>query len=85
MPTPNRSRTTPDPGTRNQHLPCEEKFAGLLKTIAENTGSEIHCMIISEPWMIGDTHEEIIESVSRQAGSNLGLRIVRREAWMMNN
>jgi hypothetical protein len=64
--------------------PYEEKFAGLIKLITENNGSKIECIIISEPWVIGDKHEEMIESLSLLAGTDLALHIVQREISVMN-
>ena len=65
--------------TRNQSAPYEQKFAGLIKAIAENKNTGIQNVIITEPWVIGDTYAEVIESLSRLAGSNLALLIVQRE------
>lgn len=71
--------------TRNQDLPYEEKFAGLLKAIVESKTGRIKFLLISEPWVIGDTYEEVIESLSRLAGTDLSLLVVQRESRSMNN
>lgn len=76
---------TRSPETRNQNLPYEEKFTGLIKLIAENKGTGTKVLMVSEPWVIGDTYGEIIESLSRLAGTNLSLLIVQREIRLTNN
>jgi hypothetical protein len=74
-----------DPSTRNRAAPYEQKFAGLVKAIAQQKPGDIQFLIISEPWVIGDTYEEVVESLSRLAGSNLALCIVQREIRLTNN
>ena len=71
--------------TRHQVAPYEQKFSVLIKAIAENESGPVQQLLIMEPWVIGDTYEEIVESLSRLAGSNLNLAIVRRETPVTNN
>ena len=74
-----------DPKTRHQVAPYEQKFAVLLKAISENKTGPVQNLLIMEPWVIGDTYEEVIESLSRLAGTNLALAIARREIRVINN
>ena len=74
-----------DPKTRNQAAPYEQKFDGLIRAIAQNKGSKIRFLLISEPWVIGDTYEEVIESLSRLAGSDLALLVIQRKRNVRNN
>ncbi len=74
------------PETRNQRAAYEVKFAGFIKTIAQaKTAGDNCCICIAQPWVIGDTYEEIIESLSRFAGTKVGLQIVGRESIPKNN
>jgi len=41
--------------------------------------------MVMEPWVIGDTYEEVIESLSQLAESNLALVVVRRDVPVINN
>jgi hypothetical protein len=61
-----------------QNIPYEQKFAAFIKTIDQAKASNADFIVIVEPWVIGDTHDEIIESLSRLAAANMPLRIVRR-------
>ncbi len=58
--------------------PYAKKFAGFIKKIvqAKTTGCDV--MLVTEPWVIGDTYDEVIESLSRLAESRIGLLIVER-------
>jgi hypothetical protein len=71
--------------TRNTDAPYEKKFEGLIKAIAENKGGGMKFLIVSEPWVIGDTYDEIIESLARLAGTNFSLLIAQREVRLTNN
>ena len=74
-----------DPKTRHQVAPYEQKFAVLLKAISENKTDPVQSLMIMEPWVIGDTYEELIESLSQLAESNLALVVVRRDVPVINN
>ena len=63
---------------QNQNIPYEQKFAGFIKTIAQAQSAGAEYIIICEPWVIGDTYEEVIESLSRLAGTKIALQIVER-------
>lgn len=64
--------------TKGVDLPYEEKFAEFLKAIADAKGQKVDVIIIAQPWVIGDTYEELMESLSRLAGTGLGLCIAKR-------
>jgi hypothetical protein len=67
------------PETRNQNVPYEEKFAGFIRAIEKGKGPGIQLLIIAQPWVIGDTRDELIESLSRLAEAKLALCIAKRE------
>ena len=83
--TPKSITYTRDSKTRNQNASYEEKFADLIKAISENKAAPAQQLLIREPWVIGDTYEELIESLSRLAGTKLTLAIVRRDVPITNN
>jgi hypothetical protein len=69
----------------NRNAPYAMKFAVLIDLIAQarKDGSEV--MVIAEPWVIGDTHDEIIESLSRLGGTKIGLIILHRQRSALHN
>ena len=73
------------PETRNQDTPYELKFKGWIKSVAEAKATEAQFIIITYPWVIGDTYEEIIESLSRLAGSGVALDIVEQNGKVADN
>lgn len=75
---------TRDPSTRGKLLPYEEKFAALIKAIAEHRDQNF-TIIISEPWVIGDSYGEMVESLSRLADASLTLAVVGRNSNIRNN
>lgn len=74
-----------DPQTRNQDTPYELKFDGWIKCMAEAKTTGVQFVMISHPWVIGDTYEEVMESLSRLAGSGLDLHIVQRNVKPADN
>jgi hypothetical protein len=74
-----------DPQTRNQDAPYEIKFSGWIKSIARAKAGDAQFVISTYPWVIGDTYEEIVESLSRLAGSGVALHIVQRNAKAKDN
>ena len=63
-------------GAHNKDAPYAEKFAGFIRVIAHAKVAGCEIIIIARPWVIGDTYEEMNESLSHLAGTNIGLRIV---------
>ena len=57
----------------------DEKFTAFIKMCADAKGKDIDAVIIAQPWVLGDTYEEVMESLGRLASSNLGLRIAKPE------
>ncbi len=74
-----------DPKTRNYPLAYEQKFSGFLKAITEGTNRPGASILIAEPWVIGDNYEEIVESLSRLAGTDVPLLIVNPTALPARN
>lgn len=68
---------TRSPETRRSDLPYEEKFHSLRVAIEEARAKSCD-IIVSNPWVLGDTYGELIESLSRLAEANVALRVVRR-------
>ena len=73
------------PETRNQDSPYDLKFKGWIQSVAEAKANDAQFIIIAYPWVIGDTYEEIIESLSLLAGSGVALQIVRRNGKIADN
>lgn len=67
----------------NKGAPYFTRFAGFIKGIAEAKTFGCDTIVIAEPWVIGDTYEEIIQSLSHLAGTGVGLQIVtaRNVPW----
>ena len=66
------------PETRGQKQAFESKFAGLIKMCERSKHSGIRNVVIAWPWVIGDTYEEVIESLSRLAETGIVLHISGR-------
>jgi hypothetical protein len=64
------------PETRGQSIPYNQKFANLIKLCAKAQEEKCDNIIVAFPWVLGDTYEEIVESLSRIAASRLILHIV---------
>ena len=59
-------------------LGYEDKYAGFIRLCAETKGSNVKHVLVAAPWVLGDTYEEVIESLSRLAESGLLLHIAGR-------
>lgn len=64
--------------SRGAGMPYEEKFAGLIDACDSCKDKGISNLIVSWPWVLGDTYEELIESLSRISDAGLVLHIVER-------
>lgn len=64
------------PETRGVTLSYEKKFHSFRVAI-EEARAKSHDIVIAAPWVIGDTYEEITESLSRLGGSGVALHIAR--------
>jgi hypothetical protein len=60
----------------NKDGPYTIKFAAFIKAITRAKTLDCDTILITEPWAIGDTYQEITESLSRLAGTGIGLQIV---------
>jgi len=56
----------------------EQKFADFIKLCEESKAKGIEQVIVAYPWTIGDTYDEVIESLSRLAESGLALQVTSR-------
>lgn len=74
-----------DPQTQNSVAPYESKFAGWIRTVKEANATDVEAIIIAEPWVIGDTYEEIVESLARLGGTSLALCIAHRKPGIADN
>ena len=66
-----QSNTNPPPD-------YEKKFADFIETCRKAKQDNIPNVIIAQPRILGDTYEEIIESLSRLAEAKLSLYITSR-------
>jgi hypothetical protein len=57
----------------------ENKFSPLIKAIAAAKKDWTEAIVVAEPWVLGDSKEELIESLSRIAGSQIYLVILHRQ------
>jgi hypothetical protein len=56
----------------------ESKYAEFIRLCAKAKADKLGHVIIAEPWVLGDTYDEIIESLSRLAEAGLALHVARR-------
>ncbi len=57
----------------------ETKFADFIQLCRESAKSGVRQVVIANPSVIGDTHDELIESLSRLAEAGLSLSIAAPE------
>jgi hypothetical protein len=53
----------------------EQKFAGLIKLCDETKASGVKRVVIAAPWVLGDTYDEVMESLIRISKASLDLHI----------
>ncbi len=56
----------------------EQKFENFIKMCAKAKAEGVSEVLIARPWVIGDTYDEVIESLSRLADAGLALHIAKR-------
>jgi len=56
----------------------EAKFENFIKLCSTAKAKGATEVIVATPWVIGDTYDEVIESLSRLADAALALHIVKR-------
>ena len=59
----------------------EQKFGDFIKLCSEAKAAGTHQVMVGYPWVLGDTYEELIESLSRLADAGLTLHIAARKNW----
>ena len=65
-----------DPKTKGVDAPYGEKFAEFLNAVATAKVKEIKRVVVPQPWVLGDTKEELILSLTQLAGSGVSLEII---------
>lgn len=58
----------------------EMKFADFIRLCRDSQKSGVKQVIVSNPSVLGDTHDEVVESLSRLAEAGLSLHITTAEA-----
>lgn len=58
----------------------EKKYQALLRRIQEAKKNGITLFVVSEPQELGDTYDDMIESLNRIADADLNLAILPRDA-----
>lgn len=53
----------------------ERKFAGFIRLCQDSSKKGISQVMIEKPSVLGDTYEEVVESLSRLARADLALHI----------
>jgi hypothetical protein len=69
----------------NAGAPYATKFASFTDAITDAKATGCTTMLIKEPWVIGDTYEEITESLAHLSGTGIGLQIVTAPLTPWNN
>jgi hypothetical protein len=64
--------------TRSGPFGYENKFAEFISLCVQAKGDGLDHVLIARPFVLGDTYEEIIESLSRLAEAGLALRVAGR-------
>lgn len=57
----------------------EEKFADFIRMCADLKAQGVKQVVVANPKSLGDTYEEVIESLSRLAEAGLALHVAARE------
>ncbi len=57
----------------------EKKFADFIRLCSEAKAKGATEVVVAFPWVLGDTYEEVIESLSRLADAGLLLHIAARK------
>jgi hypothetical protein len=53
----------------------EAKFADFIELCQKAKSEGVQTVIVAAPWVIGDTYDEVIESLSRLAKADLALKV----------
>jgi hypothetical protein len=63
----------------------EKKFADFIRLCSEAKSNGAAQVMVGYPWVLGDTYDELIESLSRLADAGLTLHIGTRKDWPSQN
>jgi hypothetical protein len=63
----------------------EKKSTGFIKLCADTKAQGISEILVSDPWVLGDNYDELVESLSRLADAGLSLHIADRKYWPSRN
>ena len=63
----------------------EKKFADFIRLCSEAKAQGVGQVTVAYPWVVGDTYEEVIESLSRLAEAGLLLHVAARKDWPSQN
>ena len=63
----------------------EKKFADFIKLCAEAKAKGATQVTVAYPWVLGDTYDELMESLSRLADAGLLLNVAARKDWPSQN
>ena len=69
----------------NKDAPYAIKFASFIQAINDGKATGCTTILIMEPWVIGDTYEEITQSLSHLSGTGIGLQVVTAPQTPWNN
>jgi hypothetical protein len=56
----------------------EDKFAGFIRACAKAKSEGVAYVLVAAPWVLGDTYDEVMESLSRLANAGLALHVAER-------
>ncbi len=63
----------------------EKKFGDFIRLCSDAKAKGTAQVTVAYPWVLGDTYEELIESLSRLADAGLLLGIAARKDWPSQN
>ena len=69
----------------NHDAPYAIKFATFIEAVANAQATGCTAIVIKEPWVIGDTYQEITHSLSHLSGTGIGLQVVTAAHTPWNN
>jgi len=66
-----------DSATRGESIPYERKFGRLIDLCEDARSKQFENLIVAWPWVLGDTYDELLESLSCIADAGLARHIVK--------
>ena len=58
-------------------VPYAKKFKNFIRMCKEAKDREIEVVVVAYPWVLGDTYQEVLQSLSLLAEQNLSLTIAK--------